>query len=261
MSSEALFSEYARYYDLLYRDKDYGAEANYVNRLIQQWSPGAKTVLELGAGTGKHASLLADLGYVVHGIERSEEMLADAVRRVEVKKKLDPSWVSASFSLGDIRSARVSRSFQSVISLFHVMSYQVTNDDLLAAFKTAREHLATGGAFIFDVWYGPTVLTDRPVVRVKRMADAQIDVTRLAEPVMRPNENVVEVNYHVFIRNKSSGVVSETKEKHLMRYLFKPEIEAFAVASGFVLQHCEEWMSAKTLGFDTWGACFVLRAV
>jgi SAM-dependent methyltransferase len=261
MSADSLFSEYARYYDLLYKDKDYGAEANYVNRLIQQWSPGAKTVLELGAGTGKHASLLADLGYVVHGIERSEEMLIDAKRRVKEHKELDPLWNAPSFSLGDIRSARVSQTFDAVISLFHVMSYQVTNDDLLAAFKTAREHLAAGGVFLFDVWYGPTVLTDRPVVRVKRMADAQIEVTRLAEPVMRPNDNVVEVNYHVFIRNKSSGVVSETKESHLMRYLFMPEIEAFAEASGFVLQHCEEWMSAKALGFDTWGACFVLRAV
>ena len=71
-----VFDEYARYYDLLYQDKDYQAEADYVAGLIRRFHPEARSILELGSGTGIHASLLAKKGFTVHGVERSPEMLA-----------------------------------------------------------------------------------------------------------------------------------------------------------------------------------------
>lgn len=261
MKNPSVFAEYANYYDLLYKDKDYAGEVNYVDRLIRRWRPGSKSVMELGSGTGKHAILLTDRGYSVHGVERSSEMLAVAESRSGKRSGSTTTTLGPTFSQGDIRTARVSREFDVVISLFHVVGYQVTNTDVAAVLETARSHLQSGGIFIFDVWYGPAVLTDRPVVRVKRMSNDQIEVTRLAEPDMRPNENVVEVNYHVFIRNKSNGLVLETRETHPMRYFFRPEIEFFAAAAGFHCRHGEEWMTASALGWNTWGACFVLEAV
>ena len=69
------FVTYARYYDLLYRDKDYATEAEYVARTVRAALPGACTVLELGCGTGRHGCLLASKGFYVHGIERSREMV------------------------------------------------------------------------------------------------------------------------------------------------------------------------------------------
>ena len=58
------------------------------------------------------------------------------------------------FTQGDLRTVRLGERADAVISLFHVMSYQTSNADLTAAFATAREHLAEGGVFIFDCWYG-----------------------------------------------------------------------------------------------------------
>ena len=49
------FDTYARYYDLLYRDKDYAGEAAYVASHIRQHAPEAARILELGCGTGAHA--------------------------------------------------------------------------------------------------------------------------------------------------------------------------------------------------------------
>jgi len=261
MNSNNVFSEYAGYYDLLYKDKNYAAEAKYIHSLIQRHRPETHKILELGSGTGKHAVLLTDHGYRIHGIERSEEMLAQAQSMANERSRRDAQWAAPTFSLGDIRTARVEGQFDTVISLFHVVSYQTTNADLTAAFQTARSHLKTGGIFIFDVWYGPAVLTDRPAVRVKRMADEHIEITRLAEPVMRPNDNIVEVNYHIFIRNHKTNQVCETRETHYMRYVFQSEIAMLAEHSNFSLDHGEEWMTGNPLGFETWGACFMLRAV
>ncbi len=164
------------------------------------------------------------------------------------------------FSPGDIREIRLNKRFDAVIALFHVISYQTTNEDVTAAFETARQHLNPGGVFIFDIWYGPAVLTERPSVRIKRMADDQTEITRLAEPVLHPNENWVDVHYHVFVRNRATQAVAELKETHAMRYFFKPEIELIATHAGFQCLHAEEWLTGKAIGCDTWGVCFVLRA-
>lgn len=256
--SPLVFDEYARYYDLLYQDKEYQAEANYLVDLIRSFHPKARTILEMGSGTGIHASLLAKQGFSVHGVERSPEMLARSQSLLH--KTNDSERDRLSFTQGDIRNIRLSQRFDVAISLFHVISYQIRNEDVVGAFQTAREHLEPGGIFIFDVWYGPAVLTDRPTVRIKRMANEEFQITRLAEPVVHPNENRVDVHYHIFIREKSSSAVKELRETHRMRYYFKPEIELLARLTGLNLLHSEEWLTGAPIGWTTWGGCFCLKA-
>lgn len=251
-----VFGAYSRYYNLFYRDKDYAGEVEYVHALVQKHRAGARSILDLGCGTGRHALLLAAKGYAVAGVDRSEEMLAVANTQ---RATLNPQPSSLDFHQGDIRSIRLDRTFDVVVSLFHVMSYQTGNADLRGAFATAREHLEPGGVFVFDCWYGPAVLTDRPAVRVKRVEDEEIAVTRIVEPVMFANENRVETNYQVLVRDKASGGVEELFETHRMRYLFRPEIESFLQDAGMELLAAEEWMTGRPPGYDTWGVCFIAK--
>lgn len=248
-----VFGAYSRYYNLFYRDKDYTGEARYVRELIRTHNPQAATLLDLGCGTGKHAFLLADAGLEVAGVDRSEEMLSIA----KARHAASASSAVLEFFAGDIRSIRLGRTFDAVVSLFHVVSYQTGNDDLLAAFATARDHLNQGGVFIFDCWYGPAVLTDRPSTRIKRLEDEEVSVLRLTEPVMHPNRNLVEANHQLLVRDKATGTVEELRETHLMRYLFQPEIEFFLEQSGMKLVSAANWMTEKAPGFDNWEACFV----
>jgi SAM-dependent methyltransferase len=245
-----VFNHYARYYDLLYKDKNYAAEANYIDQLIQTYKPSSQTILELGCGTGLHAALLTDKKYFVHGIDQSEDMIEKALIRKAASSKL-------SFAQADVRDYRGDEKYDVVISIFHVMSYQTTNEDLLAAFKTAQAHLKPGGIFIFDCWYGAAVLTEPPVVRVKRIEDDKISVVRLAEPTLYPNQNCVDVNYTVWIRDKKTDQMEEIKETHRMRYLFQPEIEQMLALSGLSLINAQEWLTGNELGFNTWNGCFV----
>lgn len=258
MKNSSLFADYANYYDLLYRDKDYKAEAEYVAGMIKIFHPSAQSILEMGSGTGIHAALLVEKGFTVFGIERSREML---VRSQQLASDLNKTADILSFAAGDIRDVRLGNKYDAVISLFHVISYQTTNEDVKATFETVRQHLKPGGIFIFDVWYGPAVLTERPEVRIKRMTDKKIEITRIAEPVLHPNKNLVDVNYHIFIRDLSTNAVFELKETHTMRYFFKPEIDFWAANSGYTVQADEEWLTKKPTGKETWGVCFCLRAV
>lgn len=248
----SVFNEYARYYDLLYCDKDYAGETNYIHTLIQSHCPDALTLLNLGCGSGRHDRCLAEKGYAVTGVDLSEEMLSCARNSAGGNALLD-------YVQGDARSVRLGKTCNVVISLFHVMSYQQSNEDLKAAFATACCHLKPGGTFIFDCWYGPGVLTDRPAMRMKELEDEKICVTRIAQPVMHPNENIVDVNYLVFIRDKQTGDVHEVRETHRMRYLFLPEIRQMLSDTGFELLASEEWLTGKPLGFTSWSATFVCR--
>jgi SAM-dependent methyltransferase len=250
----SVFGNYARYYDLLYKDKDYAGESDYVKKLLLKFGESTVTVLELGCGTGKHAVLLAEKGYTVTGIDRSIEMLDAANARMKSSPK-----IAVKFTAGDVRNVRLKEQFDAVISLFHVMSYQATNEDLASAFLTAKEHLNPGGIFVFDFWYGPAVLTDRPAVRVKRLEDDVICVTRIAEPALNLDKNIVDVNYQVMVEDRKTGLVNTVKETHIMRYLFLPEIDLFLSNCGLRMIHAEEWMTGSAPAANTWGVCCVAK--
>ncbi len=243
--------QYARYYDLLYADKDYAAETDYIAGLIRQHCPNAKSILDLGCGTGKHAELLAQRGFRVHGVDQSEAMIARARARVQSG--------DVSFSVGDVTAFQSADLYDVVVSLFHVVSYQTSNESLKAMFDVASAHLSAGGVFLFDVWYGPAVLAQLPAVRVKRLEDEECTITRIAEPKTDFNRTVVEVNYSIVSTNKRTSAATGFKATHRMRYLFQPELELLLEASGMCLKNATEWMSSQPASKSTWSVCFVAR--
>lgn len=252
------FGLYSDYYDLLYRDKDYQAEAAFVRRLLLNADPSAKLLLEFGCGTGIHAELLAGFGFHVTGVERSETMLTQARDRAS---RLAASDCAGSFCAfrGDAQAFRSESSFDAVLSLFHVVSYQTEQTALEALFENAARHLKVRGVFLFDVWYGPAVLTERPAIRVKRMASEQLTVVRVAEPDLISNQNLVQVKYQIFARASGTENYEAFEETHCMRYFFLPEILLMAEKFGMSVISSQEWLTQAALSDRTWGACFLLQ--
>jgi len=251
------FAGYAPYYDRLNREKDYAAEASFVLDLVRKHCPQARSLLELGCGTGAHARYLSEAGMNIHGVDSSLPMLERARARQET---LPPEVAKRMvFSQGDIRQIRIGETFDAVISLFHVVSYQVSNEDLRRCFVTAKDHLKPGGVFVFDCWYGPAVLSDRPQARVRRWEDDESSIIRIAEPVLCPNENIVNVHYTIFVRKRDGSETPVLEELHRMRYLFQPEIEMLASEESLEMIESREWMSQSPPGFHSWNACFVVR--
>jgi SAM-dependent methyltransferase len=162
---------------------------------------------------------------------------------------------------GDIRKIDLSRQFDAIVSLFHVISYQTRNVDILAVFSKAAKHLCSGGLFIFDVWYTPAVLAQQPSIRIKRMSDESVDVTRIAEPVIFANENRVDVHYTIIVRDRVSGLTEQLSEIHPMRHYSLPEIDLLAGLNGFERIGAEEFLTGKIPSEETWGVCLILRRI
>jgi SAM-dependent methyltransferase len=244
-----VFGDYAQYYDLLYRDKDYEGEAGYVAARLGQ----ARAVLELGSGTGRHALELARLGHDVTGVDMSEGMVAHAeARRRAADVALQPR---LRFQRGDARSVRVPGSFDGVLSLFHVLSYQVADPDVDAMLATAAAHLRPGGRFVFDFWYGPAVLAQKPENRTRTLQGEGIELTRRASPRLDAAARRVNVRYEVEVRDLESGERQTFTENHAMRYFDLPEVQAALARAGFGLVAAEELPGGAALSEHTWAAC------
>jgi SAM-dependent methyltransferase len=243
-----MFNNYSHYYDFFYQDKDYEKESSYVVNLLKKYEISNGHILEFGSGTGKHACLLCEKGYNVHGIELSTEMIARAKKHINF-----------TCQQGDIAKVILDRSFDAVISLFHVISYQTENSQIKAVFKNAAKHLLTGGLFIFDTWYSPAVHYLQPSVKIKRFKNDQVSIVRIAEPDYYPNENLVDVNYTFFLKDCNSS--NQFKETHTMRHFSIPEIDFLADMYGFQRIEAHEFVTKKNPSENTWGVCFILKKI
>ena len=224
-----VFNEYANYYDALYAEKDYAAECNYLQAIFSKHSKQpVQTILDMGCGTGGHVFQLAERGYNVHGVDQSEEMLTKA----QQKKKKHAHGKRVNFQQGDIRSVRLGKKFDAVVSMFAVMGYMVGNDDLQAAMKTAREHLSPGGIFFFDAWYGPAVLSERPADRYKIIQIPGGRIIRFAHPELDLMRQSVDVHYRL-LHIAENIILSEVTETHRMRFFFAQEVAFHLKCAGF----------------------------
>ncbi|MDZ4169193.1 MAG: methyltransferase domain-containing protein [Coriobacteriia bacterium] len=258
MSEAEVFGAYAGFYDALYADKDYEGECDFIEQVLEaQGLPARASVLDLGCGTGGHAIPLALRGFAVVGVDRAPAMVEQAwAKGTEVG-------VSARFVEGDVRTFELGETFDAVISMFAVVSYQLTDDDLAAMFATARRHLREGGVFVFDGWHGPAVIAQQPSVASKTVSlpDGGT-IARTARPGHDESAHTVTVTYEVVHTSASGEVVRRTQESHAVRYLFADEISRLLAAAGFELIAIGPFgdLSRKPTEAD-WNFSVVARAV
>lgn len=248
--SRSPFDLYSAYYDLLYADKNYEEEANYILSIINKVVPGVTDILELGSGTGSHAFHFCRGGYKVFGVELSERMI-EVSRQKNIQDFLAVK--------GDIRYFEAPGRFNVAVALFHVMSYLVENNDMLLCLQNVHRHLNNNGIFVFDVWYTPAVYSLLPEPRIKNFNNEKIDVIRKAKPEILWEQNIVDVLYDIEIKNKETGEIAQISELHSMRHFSTPEIALFAAAAGFKLIRSEAFLTKQQPGPQTWGVCYILQ--
>jgi SAM-dependent methyltransferase len=128
----------ATFYDRIMGDRS--DEVARVQAYISKHLPLARSLLELGCGTG---ALLAGLapGLAVTGIDRSPQMLARAAE----------SAPAATLLQADMTDFRLAARFDVAICMFDTLNHVPAFDGWLSLFSRVHEHLADGGLFIFDV--------------------------------------------------------------------------------------------------------------
>jgi SAM-dependent methyltransferase len=248
-----VFADYAPWYDLLYEDKQYSSEVEFVERRLRDHGVTPGKMLDLGCGTGLHAIEFARRGWNVAGVDLSEEMIAKAKRRTA------EAGLAIPFRQGDACIAGPERDFEVVVSLFHVASYQNDRERLEALFRTAHAALKPGGVFFFDYWYGGAVLSQGVETRVKVVERKPLRLTRIAQSEHDELNATVFVNYTLFCEDTDRSTIRRVDETHRMRYWFPFEIEASLKACGFQPAGNYAWLSNAAPNSATWAAYSIAR--
>ena len=243
-----IFDRYAKFYDSLYAEKDYAEECAYVLSLLQDSE--IKTALDFGCGTGKFTEQFAAKGFCVDGIDISAKMIEIAQERLVLEPHL--ASLEITYEAADVRTFTPKKQYDLVYSLFHVINYMTSDDDLRDFFGSAAKALRKDGLLIFDFWYGPGVEADSPTER-KKMVDWNGETLgRTAKPRLIPEKNLVMVEYQI---ETAKEVFSEL---HTMRYLFDADIDLFS-APYFATESILGWREDTAPTSDNWNAVAILR--
>jgi len=134
----SIYTGFAPFYDRIMGDRT--EEVDRVRSYVSRHLPGARSLLELGCGTGALlAGLAGDLE--VTGIDQSPQMLAIARTAVP----------AAGLVRDDMTSFLLPTRFDVIICMFDTLNHVPSFDGWLSMFSCVHEHLAEGGLFIFDV--------------------------------------------------------------------------------------------------------------
>jgi cyclopropane fatty-acyl-phospholipid synthase-like methyltransferase len=212
---------YSDVYNKIYKKKKYLKEADYISAILKKNKILKGDILELGLGTGNHAKYLLKKKYKITGVEKSSSMIAFAKKIPKLK-----------CILGDVRTVRLNKKFNAVISMFHVINYMLSSLDLNNFFKTANIHLNDNGLLVFDTW------NDRSV-KIKNLSDSKAFkinnyiITRKSNSKIIKNK-IISIKFK-FINALNNKIISTFSEKHLIRYFSFREIMLKAKQNGFQL--------------------------
>lgn len=222
--TEPLFHDpdFTRFYDI---DNPWDTDKDYCLALARD----AKSVLDLGCGTGELATVLAKTRRVT-GVEPAAAMLDHARRRQGAE---NVRWVEA-----DARSVRLDETFDLVVMTGHAFQCLLTEEDQVALCETVAAHLAPDGTFIFDSrnpaveeWKQWTPEVTRRTIEVPELGEVE------AWNDARFETGSGAVAYDTVYREARSGRQWQATSRLL--FACQPQIAAALAAAGLEVQR---WM-------------------
>lgn len=141
--------ERPRDYDLEHEGDEQDVE--FYRAMAQRLRP--SRVLELASGSGRVtiplARLAAEVGFTVVGLERSDDMIAEAERKKTSLTEAEKDGLT--FVKGDLRDWQASQPFDLIVTPCSSLSHLLSLDDQIAAWTRARANLVPGGRFVVDL--------------------------------------------------------------------------------------------------------------
>ena len=214
-----VFRSTAHVYDLVYeaQGKDYAAEAAELRRLVDERTPGARTLLDVACATGAHLEHLSKWFDVV-GVDLDAEMLAQARRRLP----------GVRLEVADMRELDLDERFDAVTCLFNAVGYLRGTEELDAAVAAMARHLAPGGVLIVDGWVRPEEWISDALPHVEVATRDDVTVVRLSRSSRAGNTTHLEMHHLVATREGVDHLVDE----HDLTLFTTEEYERAFVAAG-----------------------------
>lgn len=192
MIRQAIYRDLAKYYDLIYSFKNYKKETDKIKEQItKNCKSNGKMLLEVGCGTGKHASLLSD-SFNVTATDISEDMLH--IARF--------NYPGLDLRQADMSELKLGKKFDVILSLYSSIAYVKTKDKLKKTLQNFSAHLQKGGIVIFEPWFTKATYTVG-IPSIKIYESDTVKIVRACVPKILNNLSIMDLNYLIAEKNKS----------------------------------------------------------
>lgn len=254
--TDAFMKDYAEYYDLIYKDKNYNRECDYLEQIWSKFSREKPTkVLDVGCGTGGHSIPLSERGYKVTGVDLSEAMINIA------KEKAASKQLDIKFYVYAMQEMDLQKKYDTVICMFNALNHVVGADLIKKTLSKIHDLLVDGGLLLFDYRNGiPSIRSFSPT-RAKWIENGNYKILRISETKLDAIKQLFHTYYTVLIIDEDN-VVKKFFDKHIVQFFFPLEIEEYLKTTGFEILNTSPFLSIdEPASEDDWNVMVVARSI
>ncbi|WP_428079440.1 class I SAM-dependent DNA methyltransferase [Candidatus Pelagibacter sp.] len=244
-----IFSKYAKYYDVLYKNKSYKKEANYIEKIINKYAGKKLRILELGCGSGGHAFELQKKGHSITALDTSKKM-------IEIANKKN-SKNEITFIQKDLKKFTSNKKFDVIILLFHVVNFLKQKNELKILARNSYQNLKKNGIIIFDFIHLNGVISDKPKKKIKIIKNKNLIITRKTKPFFIKYKKLFNVEFEMII-NKNNKLIEKFYEIHELRLHTLYEIKKI-FKNKFSVINIFKWMKYSKISNKDWFGLYILK--
>ncbi len=244
------YEGFASVYDIFMDDVDYDMWLEYVKSIYKKEGLSPKLGLDLGCGTGNMTHRLAKEGIDMIGIDISDQMLAEAVKKAKADN-LDILYLSQ-----DMREFELYGTVDLIVSLCDSLNYITEEEDLLTVFKLVNNYLDPKGLFIFDI---NTEYKFKEILGDNTFSYTTENAAYTWENCYDEEERINEYYVNIFVKDNNSGKYDRFEEFHYERAYLIDEIKKLLNEAGLEFVACYDAFTFDSPKEDSSRVYFVAR--
>ena len=226
-----MYSHSARFYDNLYAFRDYTSAADEILTLVGERAPEAKTLLDVGCGTGRHLEAFSS-HFRVEGLDLNADLLAVARGRLP----------GVPLHELDMTRFELHRHFDVIICLFSSIGYVKSLMNMRMAVDRMARHLAPGGVIVIEPWFTPERFwTD--TITANFVDEPELKIAWMYVSKRRDRLSILDIHYMVATREG----VEEFSEIHEIGLFTEEEYLDAMTSAGLTGAHFRDGFSGRGL--------------
>jgi ubiquinone/menaquinone biosynthesis C-methylase UbiE len=202
------------------------------------------SILDIGCGTGRDLFKLSHVCRDRVGIDYLPTMIQYARER----------YPGITFQVGDMRSVRLGRKFESILALGNSINYALTNEDIEKTLETYQIHSNPGALLIIEPWNSYNFLGTFECPTNLEVKDDEITASATIQYRLLKGDQILEMEqfWTLVAENKQP---KEMTYENKFRLIFPQELKYFLNKAGFEVLDFFESQRSKSWGATMYVIC------